>query len=357
MIRHIRDGRPLAWIAAGLLSLTMGMTSVAAASDVPTLRSWDEHLSVVRNGGDAPALVYFGGTYTKVSRGLRDGVIDTKGLPVVMIEPGSMVQNPVTGRPILGYDLQQFFGGNAGSIVFLGDLGIPLQQLSLPSLFHGSSAPLIEGYAQYVQSATAKTISLADYMRATGREQHVMEAIARLRGNESAFRVLAPGTALVGGVNYVSKEVFDPWKNPGVFIVYTTNPESAIAIAQINEMCIGLAEWEPRIALVVPEGTVPDLGRYIGFQGLLIHAPKDRIASMGAGPITQFVANRNGSQRGLRMDGFAPADLIAAVMALPNGGAAAAVYPAIPQGETDDAYTMLASTVDAVLKDRRGATP
>lgn len=306
--------------------------------------TWNQFISDSRSVGEAgkpmtSTVVYFGGDWTKVARGLSNGTIKTYGSQVVIVSSKDRCINPITNTPVDGIDLMRFFQVNAGTMMFFDKIGIPLIGLNLPQVFHANDAKLIESYIRYLSSESYNKISLTDYCKAIGNEDIIVEALKRAQG-DGFFKMIKPGDKVLNGKNYTTKENFNPMENPGTFTIYTNDTHSALFIAQINEILYAFGNLNPQIAIVCPDDQIPDLDHFVGFNGILVHAKKEDIESLGKLPKMLFVARTGTAVGGMEFTGFQPSPVIAVSLRL-QVQQPETIYPDIPHTETDDNFTIL----------------
>ncbi len=323
-------------ILSALLLLSWAPAAPAAQAPSASLLGWNTIIERLRAGAAGPYAVYLGSPDNKLPRLLAVGAIATLDIPVVVLRSGDQVRNPMTDRLVGGDRLQNFFGASAGTLLFLDGDGMPIPQLSIPQAMHGNDAELFALYFSYVAGAHYKAMSIAEYCRALGKDQVVLRALRRVKSGFSG-REFAADEALPKARNHVSGEAVDAWADPGVFHIYTAAADGRVFLAQVNEIERAFGRLNPRFTLIVPEGEEPDMARLPGVRCVLAHAARSELLRLGASPLTIITAGGPDAhaRKGIRLDGFQPADVIAKLVGLPLADLAL-VDRDIPYGEMDE---------------------
>ncbi|HYE08256.1 MAG TPA: hypothetical protein VEL07_22270 [Planctomycetota bacterium] len=291
-------------------ALTATVSTLSAAS-------WDEIVTGLRDGtATGPFAIYLGCADNRLPRLIADGAIDTAGVVFAVVPAAGTVRSPISDRPIPGARLHAFFAATAGTVIFLDVDGLPIPQLSIPQAMHGDDAELFSAYFGYVAGGHHRAMSIAEYCRALGKEQAIVRAVKRVQSGFSG-RELKPGEAVLTARNHLTGETVDPNANPGVFHVYSSDPRGRVFLAQIAEIHRAFAALDPQITLIVPDGDEPPLDALPdGIRPVLAHASRAAIESHGPSP--HIVVSGGGEPaRGVRLDGFQPADALARLIGLP----------------------------------------
>jgi hypothetical protein len=297
--------------------------------------SWDEMLSAIRAGKKGPYAVYLGSPDNHLPRLLRAGKIDTSEVTIVIVPATVAVTNPMTNQVISGAKLHAFFTASAGTVLFLDEDALPLAQLSIPQAMHGDDPELFALYFAYVAGGHYKTMAIADYCRALGKDHVVARAIQRIKSGFSG-RELKPEEKILTARNHVTGEAVDPWLENGVFHIYSSSADGRVFMAQIVEILAAFGSLNPRVTLIVPDGMEPNMSQIRSGAGLVLaHASKGAIQEMGASPIVVFTASVNGVNRGMRLEGFQPSDVLAKLIGLPMTDLST-VNRDIPYAEVDE---------------------
>jgi hypothetical protein len=318
--------------------LLLCRVSAVAAAQAPSsaLQGWNDILERLRAGAPGPYAVYLGSPDNRLPRLLAAGAIATLDIPVVVLRSGDQVRNPMTDRLVGGERLQNFFGASAGTLLFLDADGMPIPQLSIPQAMHGNDPELFTLYFGYVAGAHYKAMSIAEYCRALGKDQVVLRALRRVKNGFSG-REFAADEALLKARNHVSGESVDPWADPGVFHIYTADAAGRVFRAQVNEIERAFGRLNPRFTLIVPDGEEPDMARLPGVRCVLAHAARADLLRLGASPLTIITAGGPDphARKGIRLDGFQPADVVAKLVGLPLADLALVDHD-IPYAEMDE---------------------
>lgn len=304
--------KPLVIFACLLMSTTLCSVELV---------SWDALLNYYRTNPDpAPSAFYLGSPANRLARMFAAGQVDTKGLPVAVVPARAEVLNPISGKRVLGERIQDAYGASAGTVMFFDHQGIPMLQLAMPQSLHHNRPEIVAVYCGYVASRSYKSMKFEEYVLATGQEKIVYAAIKDMK-ERLAFQQLTGDEKLVIARNAVSGATIDPWDlaNVGTFFVYTVDPSAPVFHAQIIEIWMAFQGLNPNITIVTPEKTEPDLGSLPpNFQAVLAHAPREAIAAMGSGPVTIMTSKPVNKQRGLRLLGFQPANVIKELIGMKN---------------------------------------
>jgi hypothetical protein len=335
----------MAFLALSLLAQHVMAVEIAPATQgegAARMMTWNEGLTYLRNPTvkDHSVALLFGGRWCKAARMIAEGKIKSFGVPVIVVTAAEEAINPLTDKNVRGLDIFRQFGGNAGSLAFLNDEGMPINYMVLPQLVHDCNPDLLTTYFRYVQTKSYRKVTLGEFCRAMGMEDVVVQSIKRGQ-TDGMGRVLSARAPVLKSVNDLTKEAYDPWDHPGYITVYTENPNGALFLAQVNEILYAFEAIQPRIAIVCPYGTRPPLDHLLGGDGLLLcNAAADDIIAGGTTPRIVFTGGSGAMQKGLELKGFQPANVLGALLNIRLTGEIKNLYPDIPLQEAEGGITL-----------------
>ncbi len=342
-----------------LACCAIGMWYHAIVCAATPIMEWNEAIAWYRDVHQAEArqsgaALYIGRRSHRFVRMVEHGMIDTAGLPLIVLSADIDALNPMTDQTVLGRDIIRQFStlsqtNPAGSVFLLDELGIVRPLLTMHHAVHRNQPDRLNLMFAYAASGMTDAMSLEEFARLRGEGPLIMQMAQEIRTGhltEASLLVLHyfaqeidPDTAIVGTAPDGS--AVPTGTTVGRIFLLTDDPAAPAFLAQARDI------WEkltiggdgmvtrPPLTVVGPPGSSYELLALQGIAHETVSAPVRRLRD---GPLPRMILSGGEGGVVVEVRGFVPGDILGSLLGV-HVPDRTPLHPDMPLGETDSLPT------------------